>query len=143
MGYIGGEVLLLLAKEQPSYHLIALVRNTEQAEVITTAYPAVETIIGDPESHDVLVEAAKRAVVVLRMFPSRLQLFAVQPPKDKHLKLELASADFVPSITSIISGPAQGKRGKYLYIHISGTAIINDMSTGPRQHHIQGLLGCR
>lgn len=41
---------------------------------------------------------------------------------------ELASADHTPAAKAIIEGLSQGKKGHY--IHISGTAILHDVSNG-------------
>lgn len=65
-GYIGGEVAVVLADKHPEYNLVFLVRNEEQAKKIKARFPSSETVIGDLDSHDVLVEQGKLADVVLR-----------------------------------------------------------------------------
>jgi len=65
-GYIGGHVVRLIAEKHPEYNLVALVRNEEQASVVKATWPKVETVIGDLDSHDILVEQGKKADAVLR-----------------------------------------------------------------------------
>jgi hypothetical protein len=43
--------------------------------------------------------------------------------------IELASSDHLAGPKSIIAGLGRGKKGRF--IHISGTGVLNDMSTGP------------
>lgn len=65
-GYIGGEIAVVFAEKHPEYNLVFLVRNYEQAKAIKARFPSSETIIGNLDSHDVLVEQGKRADIVLR-----------------------------------------------------------------------------
>jgi uncharacterized protein YbjT (DUF2867 family) len=65
-GYIGGHVIDDLIKKHPEYQVIALVRTEKQSETVRAAWPAVETVIGDLDNHDLMVEQGKRADVVLR-----------------------------------------------------------------------------
>jgi nucleoside-diphosphate-sugar epimerase len=67
-GYIGGHQLAPLQKMHPEYHLVALVRDESQAKVIKTAYPTIETVIGDLDSDQVLQAEAAKADVVLSKF---------------------------------------------------------------------------
>jgi uncharacterized protein YbjT (DUF2867 family) len=66
-GYIGGHIVTDLIKKHSKYQVITLVRTEKQAETIKATWPAVETILGDLDNHDLLVEQGKRADVVLRM----------------------------------------------------------------------------
>jgi hypothetical protein len=56
----------VLAQKHPEYNLVFLVRNEEQAKSVKARFFSSETVIGDLDSHDVLVEQGKRADVVLR-----------------------------------------------------------------------------
>ncbi|RDI82776.1 hypothetical protein Vi05172_g7202 [Venturia inaequalis] len=106
-GYIGGHQIAPLQAKHPGYHLVALVRNESQASLIKAAFPAIETITGDLDSDEILqVEAAKADVV-----------------------LNLASADHIAGAVSLIKGIANGGKDA-TFIHISGTGIMTDMSTG-------------
>jgi hypothetical protein len=55
-----------MAKKHPEWHIVTLVRNQEQSDIVKKAWPAVETVIGDLDSHDILVEQGAEADVVLR-----------------------------------------------------------------------------
>jgi len=68
-GYIGGEVMDVFAKKHPEWQLVALVRNAEQARIVKAAYPAIQTVIGTLDDHDLLVEQGMMADVVLRKYP--------------------------------------------------------------------------
>jgi uncharacterized protein YbjT (DUF2867 family) len=65
-GYIGGHVAGVIVDKHPEYELAALVRNEEQAQIIGKTWPSVETIIGDLDSHEILLEQGAKADVVLR-----------------------------------------------------------------------------
>ncbi|KFY81471.1 hypothetical protein V500_11382 [Pseudogymnoascus sp. VKM F-4518 (FW-2643)] len=105
-GYIGGHVTKDLIEKHPDYQVITLVRTEKQAEIVRATWPAVETVLGDLDNHDLLVEQGKRADVVL----------------------QLASSDHTPAAKALIEGLSQGKKGHY--IHISGTGILFDVSNG-------------
>lgn len=66
-GYIGGHIVTDLIEKHPEYQVITLVRTKKQAGIIQATWPAVETVLGDLDNHDLLVEQGKRADVVLRM----------------------------------------------------------------------------
>lgn len=66
-GYIGGHIVTDLIKKHSEYQVITLVRTEKQAEIIKATWPAVKTVLGDLDNHDLLVEQGKRADVVLRM----------------------------------------------------------------------------
>lgn len=66
-GYVGGHVVTDLIEKHPEYQIITLVRTDKQAEIIRATWPAVETVLGDLDNNNLLVEQGKRADVVLRM----------------------------------------------------------------------------
>ena len=65
-GYIGGHFVVRLSQSHPDYHVVALVRAKAQAERVTTKFPNLETVLGDLDTHDVLVKKASKADVILR-----------------------------------------------------------------------------
>ncbi|RDW75541.1 NAD(P)-binding Rossmann-fold containing protein [Coleophoma cylindrospora] len=105
-GYIGGEVVDVMSKKHPEWTLITLVRDAEQAKLVKGKYPAVETVIGTLDDHNLLVEEGKRADVVL----------------------QIASADHIEAGRSIIEGMSKGKKGHY--IHVSGSGILHEVPNG-------------
>ncbi|KAL9111273.1 MAG: hypothetical protein Q9227_004352 [Pyrenula ochraceoflavens] len=108
-GYIGGNTIHHLTHSHPEYTITALVRTDEQARAVQDAYPTVKTVLGDLDSHDVLVEQSLKADVVLN----------------------LASSDHLPSITSYLTGLRQRPLSSRRYlIHTSGTGILADTSAG-------------
>jgi hypothetical protein len=54
-----------MSKSHPEYHLVALVRNKDQAKAITDIYPSVETVLADLDNDSVLRSEASKADVVL------------------------------------------------------------------------------
>ncbi|KAF2498522.1 NAD(P)-binding protein [Lophium mytilinum] len=106
-GYIGGHQLGPLLTAHPEYKVAALVRNEAQAKAVKAAYPAVETVLGDLDNDQVLRSEAGKADVVLN----------------------LASADHIAGAVSLIKGIAGSQKNTKL-IHISGTGILGDTSTG-------------
>lgn len=67
-GYIGGQVAKAINQNYPNWHQVVLVRSEAQASIIKATWPDVETVIGDLDSHEILVEQGKRADVVLRKY---------------------------------------------------------------------------
>ena len=65
-GYIGGTVLDTILKAHPDYSATALVRSEDKAGLVRSAYPSVQTVIGDLDSTDVITSAVKEADIVLR-----------------------------------------------------------------------------
>ncbi|KAJ5352699.1 hypothetical protein N7452_001673 [Penicillium brevicompactum] len=105
-GYIGGHTTGVLLAAHPEYQLVALVRNEEQATKLKSQWPTITTVVGTLDDDKLIKEESAKANVVL----------------------QLASSDHVPVVRSAIAGLATGG-GKL--IHISGTGVLNDMSTGP------------
>ena len=66
-GYIGGHVTTLLLEKHPDYAVRALVRDHSQAEAIKAQLPSVIPVIGDLDSHQVIVNESEKADVVLSM----------------------------------------------------------------------------
>ncbi|KAF2805984.1 NAD(P)-binding protein [Mytilinidion resinicola] len=106
-GYIGGHLLRPLLEAHPEYEIAALVRNEAQAQAVKAAYPAVQTVLGDLDNDQVLQLEASKADVVLN----------------------LASADHIAGAVSLIKGIA-GSQKNAKFVHISGTGILGDTSTG-------------
>jgi nucleoside-diphosphate-sugar epimerase len=121
-GYIGGEVVDVFVKKHPEWQLVTLVRNAEQAQIVKTAYPAVQTVIGTLDDHDLLVEQGKTADVVLRKSPGFELIITLTD------SIETASADHVQVGRSIIEGMSKGKKGHY--VHVSGSGILHDVQNG-------------
>lgn len=65
-GYIGGHFVDRLTQAHPEYHVVGLVRSEAQGKQVTNQYPKLETVLGDLDSHDVLVKEASEADVILR-----------------------------------------------------------------------------
>ncbi|KAJ5735851.1 uncharacterized protein N7483_000976 [Penicillium malachiteum] len=104
-GYIGGHATELLIASHPEYEVVALVRTEEQGAALRAHWPQITTVIGTLDDENVIKDESAKADVVL----------------------QLASSDHIPVVKSAIAGLATGG-GKL--IHISGTGVLNDMSTG-------------
>jgi NAD(P)-dependent dehydrogenase (short-subunit alcohol dehydrogenase family) len=87
-GYIGGEVVNVFSKKHPEWKLVALVRNTEQAQSVKTKYPTVETVIGTLDDHNLLVKQGGLADVVLRKSHPIIQMnVKLMMAKKLHLQI--------------------------------------------------------
>ncbi|KAF7718836.1 Uncharacterized protein PECH_007145 [Penicillium ucsense] len=104
-GYVGGQTTGLLMSTHPEYEVVALVRNEEQALKVKGRWPEINTVIGTLDDHAILRQESTKAAVVL----------------------QLASSDHISCIEPLISGLATSG-GKM--VHISGTGVLNDASTG-------------
>jgi uncharacterized protein YbjT (DUF2867 family) len=58
-GYIGGNLVGSIVEKHAEWHVVALVRNEEQAEIIRKTWPTVEIVIGDLDSHEILVKQGR------------------------------------------------------------------------------------
>ncbi|KAF3906450.1 hypothetical protein ABW20_dc0105805 [Dactylellina cionopaga] len=66
-GYIGGTTAATLIQKHPEYELTALVRNSEQVEQVKSAFPDVNTVLGDLDSLDIIKAESAKADIVFRM----------------------------------------------------------------------------
>lgn len=103
-GYVGGTVLTDLTKTNPgSLALTVLVRTQAQATTINEVHPRVTTLVGDFNSHELLVSAASEADVVLHI-----------------------AGDFENGIFSLLEGVGKHPPGKRIFIHTTGSANLID-----------------
>ncbi|KAL4935572.1 hypothetical protein BDV06DRAFT_228701 [Aspergillus oleicola] len=98
-GYIGGEVLHELQTTHPEYEIAALVRNSEKAKNVTTAYPSVRVAIGDLDNAGVIEDESRKSDVVIHA----------------------ASNKYLPSVEAIARG-MKGRRDAY-YIQVTGASV--------------------
>ncbi|KAF3063165.1 hypothetical protein CFAM422_010108 [Trichoderma lentiforme] len=105
-GFIGGQVIASLLEKRSKCHIRVLVRDEAKAQQIAKKWANIEIVKGDLDSHDVLVEEAKKADIVLQM----------------------ADADHTGAIRSLIEGLERGTKG--YYIHTSGAAFLFDVTNG-------------
>ncbi|KAH8895669.1 NAD(P)-binding protein [Thozetella sp. PMI_491] len=66
-GYIGGDVLHLLATQHPEYKLSLLVRDAAKGREISSSYKDVEILHGDLDDADILTQAVSKVDVVLHL----------------------------------------------------------------------------
>jgi putative NADH-flavin reductase len=64
-GYIGGDLLYLIAKRHPEYGVTALVRNTAQIETISRFSNNVQVVQGTLDDEGILEKEASEADIVL------------------------------------------------------------------------------
>lgn len=125
-GYIGGTVLSLITQKHPEWTVSALVRDDTTAAALKKHFPSVKYVVGDLDSHDVIKDASASADVVLSKF-TRLS----NVDSTLMLSSDMASADDIPAVQSILEGLSQrpAHANRYL-IHTSGTGMLADFSTG-------------
>lgn len=70
-GYVGGDVLHLLQSAHPEYQISTLVRGSENAAVVSKAYPKVRVVTGDLDNASLIEEEARQADVVIREYEER------------------------------------------------------------------------
>ena len=108
-GYVGGTTLVLLVQTFPSISINALVRTQEAAECLLKAHPNVTPVVGDLDSHDLLVAEAAKADLVLHC----------------------ATADHAAGTYALVEGLISKKDGteKGVFVHLSGAACLVDFTT--------------
>ena len=67
-GYIGGHTVGAIVKQHPDWQIVTLVRDQNQADVVKKTWPAVQTVIGTLDDHEILLTQGAKADVVLREF---------------------------------------------------------------------------
>lgn len=65
-GYIGGDLLSVIAKAHPDWQISALVRTDGKAQKVKEQYPNVRIVMGDLDSADLIEEEVKKADIVYR-----------------------------------------------------------------------------
>jgi hypothetical protein len=103
---------------------MSLLRTEQQATIIKSAYPNVETVIGDLDESSVLEAEAAMADAVLSVY----NLHSVNY---SNTAVDIASADHIAGAVALIKGIVEGPNKNATLIHISGTGIMTDMSNGP------------
>lgn len=68
-GYIGGDLLSVLAIQYPNYHYRALVRSEKSGELIKAQFPAVEIVHADLDDLETLRKESASADIIVRKFP--------------------------------------------------------------------------
>ncbi|KAH6871638.1 hypothetical protein B0T10DRAFT_466576 [Thelonectria olida] len=69
-GYIGGDLLHLLAKVHPEYTVRALVRDAGKGEAISRAFRQVQIVKGGLEDAEIIAREAKEADIVVHLAAS-------------------------------------------------------------------------
>ncbi|KAF1361482.1 NAD dependent epimerase/dehydratase family protein [Lizonia empirigonia] len=106
-GYIGAELLALLAQER-SYEITTMVRRPAAAAEFQNL--GIKVVLGTLDDREIIVEQASQADVVIHT----------------------ATADYLPSVQSVFQGvDIRAKAGKStIYIHTSGASLLSDQSAG-------------
>ncbi|EGN97180.1 hypothetical protein SERLA73DRAFT_183827 [Serpula lacrymans var. lacrymans S7.3] len=113
-GYLGSEFLILLNRDFPQYHVVALVRSSSLSRVprLKEIYPNLSVVEGSLDDDAVIQEQVAKADIIINS----------------------ASSDHLPSVKSTLAGLEKGSASKPgkppLYIHVSGCGIISDDARG-------------
>ncbi|KAI6004383.1 hypothetical protein F5J12DRAFT_893474 [Pisolithus orientalis] len=120
-GYLGSEFLLLLNREFPDLHIVALLRNvTQEREAqLRALYPNSSVVEGTLDDDAVIREQAAKADIVINC----------------------ASSDHTPSVISTLAGleiNSKNNPGRPpLYLHVSGCGIISDNARGEPVEYVK------
>ncbi|WXC60485.1 hypothetical protein SNK03_006361 [Fusarium graminearum] len=103
-GYIGGDVLHLLLKSHPEYHVRTLIRDESKGAAIADAFSQVEIVHGSLDDTDIIAREAHGADIVLHLAATG------------HL-------ESVQTIYEALSNKPKGSKSPY-YIQISGASLL-------------------
>jgi Male sterility protein len=126
-GYVGGHMTGRLLKKHPEWQVAVLVRDQTQKEIVLGRWPQLEAVIGDLDNSALMVTEGSKADVVLREYCT------IQIAFKAHLLIgwtEMASADHISGVVSLIQGLSQRKPTPGSLIHIGGTGILHDTQNG-------------
>ena len=101
-GYIGGEVLYVLANTYPDLEITAIVRNSDKGAKIASQYAKIRLVYGTLDDVELLTEESAKADIVVHT----------------------ADCDHVASAHAIVAGLQRSGRKTYL-IHTSGTGVLS------------------
>ncbi|KAL0575216.1 hypothetical protein V5O48_006755 [Marasmius crinis-equi] len=113
-GFLGSEVLILLANEFPNFHIRALVRGPvqEKEDQLKAVYNDLSVVEGTLEDAGVIEDEVAKADFVINC----------------------ASSDHWPSVKATLTGLEKNSAGNPskppLYIHVSGLGITSDNCKG-------------
>ncbi|KAE9377570.1 NAD(P)-binding protein [Stipitochalara longipes BDJ] len=107
-GYVGGNMMGRLLEKHPEWHVVVLVRNEKQKEIVLARWPQLEVVIGDLDNSALMIQEGSKADVVL----------------------QTASSDHVLGVVSLIQGLSQRQPTPGYLIHIGGTGILHDTQNG-------------
>ncbi|KAI6038522.1 hypothetical protein EDC04DRAFT_2603861 [Pisolithus marmoratus] len=113
-GYLGSEFLLLLNRELPQLHIVALMRNVTPGREaqLRALYPNCSVVEGTLDDDVVIREQAAKADIVVNC----------------------ASSDHKPSVISTLAGLGINSKNNPekppLYLHVSGCGIVSDNARG-------------
>ncbi|KAJ6536134.1 hypothetical protein B0H19DRAFT_1222948 [Mycena capillaripes] len=120
-GFVGGELLLLLAREHPEFRIRALLRDVtpERTSALKALHPGIEIVQGFFEDRQTIQTEAEEADIVINT----------------------ASSDHWPSVEATLEGleknSAENLGKPPLYIHVSGSGIISDNVRGEKVTHVR------
>ncbi|CAF3469578.1 unnamed protein product [Fusarium graminearum] len=103
-GYIGGDVLHLLLKSHPEYHVRTLIRDETKGAAVADAFSQVEIVHGSLDDTDIIAREAHGADIVLHLAATG------------HL-------ESVQTIYEALSNKPKGSKSPY-YIQISGASLL-------------------
>ncbi|KAF7333324.1 NAD(P)-binding protein [Mycena venus] len=120
-GFVGGELLLVLAREHPEFRIRALLRDVtpERTSALKALHPGIEIVQGFLEDRQTIQTEAEKADIVINT----------------------ASSDHGPSVEATLEGleknSAENPGKPPLYIHVSGCGIISDNVRGEKVAHVR------
>ncbi|KAJ4295539.1 hypothetical protein N0V90_007552 [Kalmusia sp. IMI 367209] len=121
LGYIGGTFLTVLKRSQPSILVRALVRDSTQAETLTSFYGwTVTPVIGRLDDLELLQREAAKADIVIQ-----------------------ACGDFRDAVLALMNGTAQNPKSqssnateKPIFVQISGSSNVGHPTLGENSPHV-------
>jgi len=57
---------MCIVEKHPEWNLVVLVRNEEQKKIVLARWPQLETVIGDLDNKELMIQEGSKADVVLR-----------------------------------------------------------------------------
>lgn len=139
-GFLSGEILLLLGRDHPNYHVKALLRNPtpERVSRLKELHPNLSVVEGDLNDASVIIEQAATADIVINSassdhWPSVKGVLALL----RRVISPIEHAAFVATLDGLEKNSAQKPGNPPLYIHISGCGILSDNVRGEQVEHIK------
>ncbi|KAH8778005.1 hypothetical protein BGZ57DRAFT_822186 [Hyaloscypha finlandica] len=107
-GYVGGHMMGRLLEMHPEWHVVVLVRDQAQKAIVLGRWPQLEAVIGNLDNSALMIKEGSKADAVL----------------------QIASADHISGVVSLIQGLNQRQPTPGYLIHIGGTGILHDTPNG-------------
>lgn len=138
-GFLSGEILLLLARDYPSYHVNALLRNPtpERISKLKGLHPNLSIVEGDLNDAQVIIDQAATADIVVNSASSDHWPSVKGMSRSVNTVMSRVKCFHLATLDGLEKNSADRPGNPPLYIHLSGCGILSDNVRGEKVEHVK------